>query len=103
MISVSEHDDTFAGPGTAFRFRVDLNESGEVIGSLETFLHDRGPTTVTFTDRPPFEPVMEAWLKMMALAQQYCVGLIEVADPENLFPPDRRPGPTGTNQIEVRG
>ena len=76
---------------------------GEVIGTLETFLHTQGPKTVTFVERPPIWPVLDAWIMMLALAQHYGVGLIEVVDPDKRFPPERRPAPAGTHHIEVRG
>jgi hypothetical protein len=46
---------------------------------------------------------MDAWIKILALAKHYDVQLVGMDEPENRFPPVRRPSPTGTEHIEVRG
>jgi hypothetical protein len=86
-LSIQVHAPTTSN-GVAFRFKVSRssNDPKRAFGAVETIPHPSSPAHI-FAKTDFFDvDVQVVWLDALAIAHHYGVLLIEIDDPEKLFP-----------------
>jgi hypothetical protein len=89
-LSIQEHSST-SPDGVAFRFRAYRSSiDGKIVGKVETVFHPNSPAHIFVKTTRSDVDVQQVWLETLAIAHHYGVPLIEVDDPQGLFPDSGR-------------